>query len=55
LNKKPAEVKKMNGLFAVNGTEKNQESEENTMYDDRQIPINGSVSGNSATTGEWEE
>ena len=55
LNKKPEHSEKMNGLFAVNGTENNQESQENTMYHEKRIATGRSVSGMSAMTGEGEE
>ncbi|MFA4825646.1 MAG: hypothetical protein WC593_10875 [Methanoregula sp.] len=45
----------MNGLPAVYGTEKNQEQQENTMNNGRQIATGRSVSGIGAMTGEWEE
>jgi len=45
----------MNGLPAVYGTEKNQEQQENTTYDDKQIAAGRNVSGIGAMTGEWEE
>ena len=45
----------MNGLPAVNGTEKNQEPQENTMNNGRQIATGRSVSDIGAMTGEWEE
>jgi hypothetical protein len=45
----------MNGLTALNGTEKNQEQQENTLNNGRQIATGRSVSGIGAMTGEWEE
>ena len=45
----------MNGLPTVNGTEKNQEQQENTLNNGRQIATRRSVSGIGAMTGEWEE
>jgi len=55
LNKPQTEVKEMNGLFAVYGTEKNQEQQEKTMYNEKQIATGMSVSKIGAMTGEWEE
>jgi len=45
----------MKGLPAVNGTEKNQEQQENTRNNGKQIATGRSVSGIGAMTGEWEE
>ncbi len=45
----------MNGIFAVNGTKKNQESQENTMYHEKRIATGRSVSEIGAMPGEGEE
>lgn len=45
----------MNGLFAVNKTENDQESQENTGYNEKRIAAGRSISVMSAMTGTWEE
>ncbi|MHB8164062.1 MAG: hypothetical protein ACYDDV_06895 [Methanoregula sp.] len=44
----------MNELTALNGTETNQEPQENTLNNVRQIATRRNVSGIGAMTGEWE-